>query len=289
MRIRTFVSGALALSLIGSPTLAEVPSKDAALLQGPAIHTFRSPFEPAQECLRGQLTPEQKLVRFSVGMFSDESNKFNAVADAGTGAFSSQGAQEMLATSLFKTGVATTDFSPTWRAGTDWVLGKLAMSTRGPNDPRLNISLAYPDVIITGGITSFDFMPGGGAYVSAFGFGIGHKQSRILVGMDARAVLMVNAKLPGAGGDILAVDRSDKQIVGYETSAGGAGFFGPRGTSTYVTVDFGRRKTEAIQRVERVMLDRLAARLVADTFNIKACDAFIDFGDNLARVENRTD
>ena len=276
------VSAAIALfAVISMPANAADLRKDAKLTQGPAIHEFVSPYDPALQCLATQLTPEQKSVTFSFGNFPDKTGKTNYVSDSGTGNFSTQGEDEMIVTSLFKAGVRVADNSVSFKQNVDWIFGKLVMA--GANAP--HVSLLYPDVIISGGITSFDFMPGGGFSGNVAGITLGHQQSRIRVGMNAYAVLMPGAKLQGAGGEVLAIDRSAKQIVGYEDDAGGSGFFGPHDSKTFVRLDFGHRPNEAIQLAEEVMIDRLVYKLVAGVFNITACDAQLQYGDQVANLK----
>jgi len=281
MRIIGTLASAAALISLCTPAMASDIHKDAKLTQGPAIHEFVSPYEPALQCLATQLTPEQKAVSFSFGSFPDKTGKTNYVSDSGTGNFSTQGEDEMIITSLFKTGVHVVDNSVSFKQDVDWVFGKLMLAgARAPH-----VSLTYPDVIISGGITSFDFMPGGGFSGNIAGITLAHQQSRIRVGMNAYAVLMPGAKLPGAGGDVLAIDRSAKQIIGYEDNAGGTGFFGPKDSKTFVSLDFGHRPNEAIQLAEEVMVDRLVFKLVAGVFNITSCNAQLQYGDDVAQLK----
>jgi hypothetical protein len=188
----------------------------------------------------------------------------------------------MIVTSLFKTGVRVADNSVAFKQDVDWIFGKLVLA--GAQAP--HVSLLYPDVVISGGITSFDFLPGGGFSGNVAGITLGHQQSRILVTMDAYAVQMPGAKLPGDGGQLLAIDRSEKQIVGYEDDAGGTAFFGPKDSKTFVSLDFGHRPNEAIQYAEKKMIDRLVFNIVANVFHITACDAQLHYGDSVAQLEN---
>ncbi len=285
--VKKAAAAASAIALVSSPVSAASLKEDARLTQGPPIHEAVSPYGDVLKCLSDQLTLEQKSVTYSVGQFADRTGKFNSVSDAGTGAFSSQGLEEMVITSLFKAGVSTSDFSLAWRAGTDWALGKMILGARPANGP--NLQIIYPDVVINGAITSFDFMPGGGFSGNVAGIRLGHSRTRILVSMDARAVLMLGAKLPGGGGKVLAVDRPSKQIVGFEDSAGMARFFGHGDKATYVSLDFGHRPNEAIQMAERVMIDRTVANLLIQVNNVHACDELFAYADGVAGLEERKD
>lgn len=264
-----------------APASATPISQDMPLTKGPPPTEVKSPYDPALLCLAAQLTPEQRSTSFTVGDFPDRTGKTNYVADSGAGNFSTSGAEDMLLTSLHRAGVKVIDSSVTFRQGVDWMFQKVAMS----NTQSMRVSLAFPDVVVNGAITTFDFMPGGGANINIAGAQLAHQQSRILVGMDARAVLMPGSRILGAGGTVLATDRISKQIVGYEDSAGGTAFFGPKNSSTFVSLDFGHRPTEAIQFAERIMGDRVAAVLVSRVFGITACDSQVSYGDTLANLQ----
>ncbi len=279
--VKALASAIAALSCLALPAHAADLRKDARLTQGPPIHEIESPYDPALECLATQLTPEQKSVSFSPGYFMDRTGKTNYVSDSGTGNFSTQGQEDMIITSLYATGVQVTDMGASFKSNVDWIFSKFMLA--GSNAP--SVSLMYPDVIISGGITSFDFLPGGGFAGNVAGIKLGHQQSRILVAMDARAVLMPGAKLAGPGGKVLAVDRSSKQIVGYQDDAGATGFFGPKDSPTFISLDFGHRPNEAIQFAERIMVDRFVFMLVADVFNISACDPQLEYGDTVANLK----
>ena len=91
-------------------------------------------------------------------------------------------------------------------------------------------------------------------------------------------------EMPGGRGQAfrqVATTRISKQIVGHQTEGGATGFFG-RGAGTLFEIDLGTRKNEAIQYMERVMLDRLVFDLVAQYFGVTSCDAHRDYGDSLA-------
>lgn len=268
-------------SAVASQAHATPISQNAPLTKGPPPEEITSPYDPALQCLSSQLSVEERSTSFSVGAFPDRTGKANFVADSGAGNFSTSGSEDMLMSSLSRAGVRTVDTSPTFRSGIDWMFQKIVLSN---HQHAVDVSLAFPDVIINGAITTFDFMPGGGASINIAGAQLAHQQSRILVGMDARAVLMPGSRIPGAGGTVLTTDRISKQIVGYEDSAGGTAFFGPKNSSTFVSIDFGHRPTEAIQFAERIMVDRLAAVLVSRVFNIKSCDAQLRYGDTLANL-----
>lgn len=273
---------ALAGLMLGTAACAStntLPTQNVPLVQGPPIQRVASPYEPALTCLATALTLEQRATSFSIGYFQDRTGKTNYVSESGTGAFSTQGGEDMVLSSLAATGVTVVDTSPQFRGQVDWMFGKVAL-TPGAN---LNVSLMFPDVIISGAITSFDFMPGGEQSLRVAGVGGSQSQSRVLVRMDGRAVRMPGGQQ--AAGILLASERIDKQIVGYQQEAGVTSFFGPNDSATLVEFNLGERQNEAIQYMEGVMIDRLVARLVADTFDVTACDGHIAWGDSLARLE----
>lgn len=254
--------------------------ENVALVAGPPISDIISPYDPALACLKSSLTSEQRKVVFSVGSFVDKTGKTNYVSDSGTGAFSTQGLEDMLYTSLAFTGVQVADTSGLYRSMIDWITNKVS----GPNSPYV-MRLLFPEVLISGAITSFDInMSSGGGSIRVAGVGGSRQSRRILIGMEGRAVMMPdgnrNSALPRAG-TVVAQTRFQKQIVGYVTEAGATSFFG-NGGATLFEIDLGTRQNEAIQHMERVMMDRLAFMLVSDYFDIAQCDTHREYGDSLA-------
>lgn len=277
---RTVIGILTGLSLIAAPLSAADVRKDATLAKGPSIREAMSPYGSALQCLATQLTNKQKETSFSAGFFPDRTGKVNYVSDAGTGSFSSQGLEDMVLTSLSQTGVVVVDSSPAFRQSMDWTIGKMIMGGQGSK-----VQLMNPDVVINGAITTFDFLPGSGLSANVAGIKLSHQQSRILVSMDARAVLMPGTGLPGPAGKIVATDKPSKQIVGYEDSAGGSGFFGPRNSATYVSLDFGHKPNEAVQYAERIMVDRVVFKLVSQVFNVTTCQPQLEYADQMVNLQ----
>jgi curli biogenesis system outer membrane secretion channel CsgG len=291
MRKVTKVLGTIVISssLVLAPAAqAAQDNKNTPLLVGPPVTDIVSPYQPALECIRQALTAEQKNTTFTVMSFVDKSGKTNYVSDSGTGMFSSQGTEDMIYTSLGYAGVQVTDMSPMQRSMMDWSLQKLAAHNASASVtglPRINVGFKFPDVSISGAITTFDInMSSGGFGVKIAGIGAGRHKARILVGMDARLVEMAGGQRPNGSpmeaGRQAAVARISKQIVGYENSGGATGFFGG-GAGTLIEFDLGTRQNEAIQYMERIMADGLVARLLTQYFGITACDAHIAYGDKL--------
>lgn len=274
---RTLLLVAAAAAATGfSVSASATPIRDdARLTQGPPVRDIIGPYDAALQCLAGQLTDEQRQTTFAPGFFPDRTGRLNFAAESGAGNFSTQGAEDMISSSLALAGVQVVDMSPMYRQGVDWVLGKVAMSSTP-----VNIQIVYPDVVISGAITSLDFLPGGGANVNIAGVQLGRRQARILVAMDGRAVAMPGNRLQRAGGIALSNERTSKQIVGYEDNAGVTRFFG-RNSPVFVSAEFGRRPNEALQYAQRIMVDRLVFRLVSQTFGITACEPQLEYGDTL--------
>lgn len=284
--IGTIVSAA---SLALAPAAhAAADNKNTPLLVGPPVTDIVSPYLPALTCIKQSLTEQQKLTTFTVMSFVDKTGKTNYVSDSGTGAFSTQGADDMIYTSLGLAGVQVTDMSPMQRAMMDWSLQKLAahnMSAVATGLPRISVGFKFPDVSISGAITTFDInMSSGGFGIRVAGIGADRHKARILVGMDARLVEMAGGErlngIPMEAGRQAAVARISKQIVGYENSGGATGFFGG-GLGTLIEFDLGTRQNEAIQYMERTMADGLVARLLIQYFGITACDEHLAYGDKL--------
>lgn len=280
MQVRSLIGATALASLLLSPVSASAAlgrDKDVPLLVGSPIGDVRSPYEPALKCLATVLTPEQKKTSFTVGSFPDQTGKTNYVSDSGTGMFSTQGAATMLYTSLGTIGVQVVNQSPELRQMAEYNLAKL---TGNAPPEGLRVGMLLPDVVIMGAITSFDInVSSGGGGVRVLGIGGSRHKNRILVGMDGQLV-----EMPGGKGQAyrqVATTRIAKQIVGFQNEAGATGFFGA-GLGTLFEIDLGSRKNEAIQYIERVMLDRVAFDLVASYFKVTACDEHRAYGDKLA-------
>lgn len=269
----------MALCVAGAAQAAS-DNENTSLLSGPPVMDVVSPYDAAFNCLRSVLTPEQRRTSFSVGYFADRTGKTNYVSDSGTGSFSTQGAEDMVYTSLALTGVQVVDSSMPYRQMVDWTIGKMALNPGSG----LNLSLMFPDVTISGAITSFDInMSSGGVDARVYGVGGGRRKHRILVGMEGRTVLMPGGR--GEAGRSSAFTRINKQIVGYENEAGVTSFFGRAGSATLFEINLGERKNEAIQHIERVMIDRLVFDLVSGHFNERRCDSHRSYGDSLAQPQ----
>lgn len=293
---------AFALAGMVVPVGAFARKKDATLAQDPPIKEVVGWYDHALQCVADQLTPDQKSITFSSGSFIDKTGKTNYVAESGTGNFNTLGEEDMIATNLYKAGVKVADNSFSFKQDTDWMFSKViavhqaimadyqakleyAKANNLPlpkAPPDANVSILFPDVVIRGGVTSFDFQPGGGLGANISGITLAHQKYQILVAMDARAVLMPGAKLPGSGSQVLAVDESEKQIVGFQDDAGGSGFVGPKNSKTFISLDFGHKRNEAIQFAERKMVKRLVFKLVTGVFHITACDPQLAYADQMA-------
>ncbi|MES2668508.1 MAG: CsgG/HfaB family protein [Patescibacteria group bacterium] len=237
-----------------------------------------SPYHPALDCLATVMSPEQRRIVFSVGVFADRTGKINHVSESGTGNFSTQGGEDMVMTSLSRTGVTVTDSSLHYRGLTEWAMGMIG---RDPNS-NVNVGLLLPDAIIIGSIPTFDFMPGSAAGARVAGAGASQSQNRVLVRMDGRVTRMIGGQQPS--GMLLASESIVKQIVGFEREAGVTSFFGPDSSSTLVDIHIGERQNEPIQFMQGVMIDRLVFRLVANTLGITTCEPQLAWGDSLARL-----
>lgn len=279
---RLFAIASMAIFLFTSVSASAGDlSKDQPLTMGPPPREAVGPYDLALACISSQLTDSQRKVNFSVGTFGDRTGKGNFVADAGVGPFSTQGLEDMMVTSLSRAGVSVVDFSPGMKANIDYTLGKLAMGRYEPGKGP-NLSMAYPDVVINGGITAFDMLPGSGVGITAFGGSLSHQQTRILVTMEGRVSVMVGSSLPLQAGKVIATDRLQKQIVGYEDSVGYSGFVGKKESKTFLSIDLGHKPNEAIQNAEGQMVDRMIFMLLARTFNITNCQAQLEWSDNVA-------
>jgi len=286
----------VATSVLPTAANAAPDTQNIPLLNGPPISDIQSRYGRSLACVNNQLTQAQHQVVFTVPSFLDKTNKANFVTDSGTGSFNSQGIDDMLYTSLRLAGVQVTDMSPVQRQLMDWSIQKMAVYNEGveknnedPANPKLQpikMGVSFPDVGITGAITSTDInVSSGGATVRIVGIGFSHVKNRILIGMDARLSEMIGGARadgkPTNAGAVASVIRIQKQIVGYEVGGGATRFFGSGSKASLVDIDLGTDKREAIQAVERDMADRVAVSLITHYFGITACDATISYEDHV--------
>lgn len=211
------------------------------LPEGPPVEEIVTIFDDALQCLRGHIPAG---LTFAVGEVVDATGR-ESYSDGGTGRFISQGAGEMVQSSLFRTGAAVVNRRDPAIAvmETQW----------GIRDIQRQLPVNF---YISGSINSLDFIPGGGASISVAGVGPSYRQSRILVGLD----LSMTDALTGR---IVASVPLQRQMFSREVGASVGRFFG----DTLVSLEAGGQEREAVHFVLRQMLSLATFELVGQVAN----------------------
>lgn len=261
------------LSLLGVSSTAMAAPKPVVrqapleLTVGPGIREIESPYAPALACLRANVVKLAKAPSFGIGSFIDQTGKVNYASESGSGTFMSQGTETMLLTSLGATGVQVTNMSGANRQHMDWMFSRAGLVNTAAAEEFAKAGMKprvmFPDVEISGALTSLDFIPGGGASANLAGLKIGTRQNSILLGFDGAVTVMPFSKLADAG-IVLTTFRYDKQIIGYENEQGLTSFFGGGSSRSLFQIDLGKMGREAAQRVARIGMDVVAYRAVRD-------------------------
>lgn len=216
-------------------------SMNAPLVQGPPIEDVTTSFDSALSCLRGKIRRE---ITFAVGQVVDATGK-ETYADGGTGKFVTQGAGEMVQSSLFRAGVSVVN-----RRDPNI---SIVESNWGIRDIKRQVPVNF---YISGSINSLDFIPGGGAAIEVAGVGPRFRQNRILVALD---LTMTDAYT----GRVVASVPLQKQIFTRESGIGSSTFFG----DTLVQFDAGGMEREALHFALRQMLSFATFELLGQLMN----------------------
>lgn len=216
-------------------------SMNAPLVEGPPIEDVTTSFDSALSCLRGKIRSD---ISFAVGQVADATGK-ETYADGGTGKFVTQGAGEMVQSSLFRAGVSVVNRRDPNISITE--------SNWGIRDIKRQVPVNF---YISGSINSLDFIPGGGASVEVAGIGPRFRQNRILVALD---LTMTDAYT----GRVVANVPLQKQIFTRETGIGASTFFG----DTLIQMDAGGMEREAMHFALRQMLSFATFELLGQLMN----------------------
>ena len=214
---------------------------DETLVQGPPIKDIVTPFDQALICLKGRIS---RNVTFGVGAILDQTGK-EQFTEGGAGKFITQGAGDIVQSALFKSGVTVLN-----RRDPRIMDTELKWGLRNKSD------IVRSNFFLTGSINTLDFLPGGGAYISASGGGPEYRHHRILVGLD---LSLTETKT----GRIVANVPLQKQIVASENRLGLARFFG----DVLVEIDIGNSYREPLQYAVRQMLNLATFELLAQVMS----------------------
>lgn len=239
---------------------------------------IENPYGPALRCLASQLTPEQRATSIGVAYMAERTGRESYASESSAGKFLSQGSEDILMNDLAETGMTVVAIDPVYRMLVDWVSPRLAAN------PQNQLHFNLPDVVVQGSFSSLDFGSSDANEVYILGIGGGHRTYTIRYTLDARAMSMPGGRLAGnplVGGQMLTHLSLVKDVVGRERRAGAVGFFGLFGSSTYVEVNLDRNRRELLQYSQRYMISRMAYGIVADLWDITACEPQLQYGDAL--------
>lgn len=271
-------SSLIAIALLVEPTVAS--ARDRATPPLPiAPREVVNPYQPALECLATQLTDEQRATSIGVGYLLDRTGRNSYSQDSAAGTFLGQGSDDMMMTSLAQTGMRVVGFNPAFRQALDWQLAKVMAGGQ-------QISVTLPDIIVEGSFSSLDFGSSNVRELYIFGIGGGTRAYHLRYTMDIRATSMPGGRLPG--GEVLATLALEKDVFGRENRAGIASFFGGGGDSTYVEFNIGTQRREMLQYSQRYMISRAAFGIVANLWNITACDEILAYSDGIVTGQIQT-
>tara|TARA_R110001599_G_scaffold195586_2_gene392014 strand:+ start:600 stop:1388 length:789 start_codon:yes stop_codon:yes gene_type:complete len=204
-------------------------SENVSLPDGPPVQTIATPYDRLVTCVA-----EKSKLRgvWSVGEITDATGKFSAEL-SGTGKYVTQGAGDMMLTTLMKAKaervVNRRDPRP--------VISEIQLGIRDAKQ------FTLMDYYITGSINTLDFIPGAAAELTIAGIGPRYRQNRAIVGLDLH---LTDARTS----EVLAAVNISKQIFADEAGFGLGRFFG----DTLVDLDISGQSREPLQLSLRSML-----------------------------------
>jgi curli biogenesis system outer membrane secretion channel CsgG len=202
-------------------------SKNIETSRGPAITDIVTPFDVALTCLDGIIAREAV---FGVGRIPD--NTGLRAETAGSEFMITAGAGDIVQSALFKAGVTVVNRRDMGTSVMESQWGIRDLSTQRP-----------AMFVITGSISSLDFVPASGFQVIIGGFGSRARMGRVIVGLD---MTVTNTST----GVIVANVALTKQIVARETGFEAARVI----NSLIVDLDLGLSEREALSFALREML-----------------------------------
>ena len=271
-------SSVIALALLVQPTVASATNR-ASQAMPTAPREVVNPYRPALQCLASQLTPEQKATSIGVGYLLDRTGRNSYSQESAAGTFLGQAGDDMLITALADTGMKVVGFNPAFRQALDWQLPKMIAGGQP-------VMVTLPDILVEGSFSSLDFGSSNVRELYVFGIGGGTRAYHLRYTMDIRATSMPGGRIPG--GEILATLALEKDVIGRERRGGIASFFGGLGSSTYVEFNINTQKREMLQYSQRYMISRAAFGIVANLWNIRACDEILAYSDGIVSGQIQT-
>lgn len=226
--MQTIIKSCLILPVLLTGCIT-VSFENVTLPKGPPVQTVVTPYDRLITCIA---TKTRLQGVWAVGEITDATGKFSAEY-AGTGKYVSQGAGDMMQTTLMKAQVE----SVVNRRDPRPVISEIQLGIR---DAKQFVRMDY---YITGSINTLDFIPGAAAELTIAGIGPRYRQNRALVGLDLH---LTDARTS----EVLAAVNISKQIFADEAGVGIGRFFG----DTLVDLDISGQNREPLQLSLRSML-----------------------------------
>ncbi len=203
--------------------------ENVALPAGPPVQTVVTPYDRLITCV----AKAQRLTGvWAVGDIIDATGKYSADY-AGTGKYVTQGAGDMMQTTLVQAHAE----SIVNRRDPRPVITEIQLGIRDAKQ------FVLMDNYITGSINTLDFIPGAAAELTIAGIGPRYRQNRAIVGLDLH---LTDARTS----EVLAAVNISKQIFADEAGFGIGRFFG----DTLVDLDISGQNREPLQLSLRSML-----------------------------------
>ena len=197
--------------------------------KGPPVQSLITPYDQLIACVaENNIMPGV----WAVGEIIDATGKFSSEY-AGTGKYVSQGAGDMMQTSLMQAKAETV----VNRRDPRPIISEIQLGIR---DTKQFVRMDY---YITGSINTLDFIPGAAAEVTIAGIGPRYRQNRAIIGLDLHLTDARTSK-------VLAAVNISKQIFADEAGFGIGRFFG----DTLVDLDVNVQNREPLQLSLRSML-----------------------------------
>jgi hypothetical protein len=276
----------LGFALSGCASMAPMTS-NAELTPGPVPEVVQASTADPLACVGASLTKGQRRMGIAVIEAPDRTGRVNFNGNDAMGYFNTQGAANMLVTTLKSTGVRVIDMSPAHRQYLEWQL-KMASAGMFGDGSRRDLtdaatgkteSVRYVPAVkgtilpvryaMYAAITTTDPLPGGGVKGGAYGAAVGYNQNRMLSRIDVHITRMPYGE--SSGGDVVAAVAIKKQIVQDQVVLELTRLVGPTTGSTLVNLDAGLLRREPMQYSTGEMLDLAAADSLAQVFHIKHC------------------
>lgn len=272
--------------------------EDMKLAQGPDPQLMRDS-DARLACVASRISLAQRRSEsFGVLDFPDRTGTENKVGNDSFGTFNTQGAADILASSLMRAKVKLIELGPSFRTLVDWGIARggqpvtttlnKAVADKDPSKPATEhvtttttsqVGVKLPSLGIYGAITTTDFIPGGGVQAGILGGTASYNQNRAVSSLDMRAVRMPGAR--GSGGDTVASTTIIKQISQDGTRVNFTRYLGPLDKPVLASFEIGGDRREAMKLATRAMIDLGVADLLSKIYRVNGC-----MGENIVAALN---